>query len=41
MKNMQGKHNFTLNSANIPSGLYFVLLQTRDEVITQKVMVMK
>ena len=36
-----GIYNFTLNSANIPSGLYFVLLQTRDEVITQKVMVMK
>ena len=36
-----GIYNFTINSASITSGLYFVLLQTPIDVITQKVMVMK
>lgn len=36
-----GIYNFTINSSNITSGLYFVLLQTQNDVITQKIMVIK
>jgi hypothetical protein len=38
---LAGVHRTTLNASELPSGLYFVRLETSDRVFTQKVMLIR